>query len=364
MKKVRLILYAIFFSARFNILPIHSMENHAQFAAQAKKYNADECLLCKLPNEILFDFFSQRLSDNKLSISSLHNDVKLLTPLSATCKHFNRLITLETIGHLYKKNLKKSKVLKEVIRQLYTSDKNKWLPILAQVLVHAGGDVKAIPQETSALEIAIRKNEEKLIATLLKYNADPNVISMWYPNNPIFFMAATTEIAQILMNSGKVNISATDCRNYNVLHYMLNSHYSPELMSFYLKHNVDATKLYSHGRYILHELAWALFIHAPDNKSPIDLNIENILEKGKILLSVIPHMVNALTTEGKTPIDSAQDAFDIKKHTKSFGRPSKRNVLLFIKLEKLITLFRDHGGLTAHELAQKKSSSSQIFCKK
>ena len=341
MKKLTLALYTVWFSATFTMLPMHSMENHAQFAAQAEEYNNTECLLFKLPNEIFFDFL-HRLSDGELSMSSLHNDVKHLMPLRATCKHFNRLLTLETIGHIYKKALNKNKILQEIINQLNNSNKSKSLPTLAQVLLHAGADAQTMLGSTSALEIAIRQNEEKLIATLLKYNADPNVISMFYPNNPIFFVAATTKISQILMDSGKVNISATDCRNYNVLYRMLQSRYSPELMEFYLKHDVDATKLYSHNRYILHELAWALFIYNPD--------IENILEKGKILLSVIPHMVNVLTAQGKTPIDSAQDAFDIKKHFGGSSKALKRNVLLSTKLEKIITLFREHGGLTAKAL--------------
>ncbi len=346
MKKLTLALYAIWFSAILIIAPIHSMENHAQFAAQAEKYNADECLFLKLPNEMLFKIFLHRFSDDELSIDSLYDDVKHLMPLNAICKHFNQLITFETIACLYKETLNKNEVLRKVIVLLECFNNDKFIPILAQVLIYAGADANTICDGNPyALELAIRLNEVKLVETLLKYS---NLISMYRSKKPIIFKAKTIPIARMLMDTGKIDIYATDKYGSNVLHNMTPACYPPALMKFYLNHKVDATQLTHHNFCILHEFAGNYFHYLSETK--------NMLEKIKILLNVVPHMINALTIDGKTPIDIVQEEFDIIIDGVYCGNPSevaKQKDSYCEDFEKIIKLFRDHDGLTAQELAEK-----------
>jgi len=354
MKKLTLALYiGLISTAILNMLPMQGMENNAQFAAQAEEYNDTECLLFKLPNEILFEIFLHRFSDGEISIGSLHNDVKHLMPLNVICKRFNKLLTLETTSRLYKNCLNKNEVLREIIRQLDNRIKYKSLSILGQVLVHAGADAQTMLCSISALEIAIQQNEENLVRALLKHGANPDIVSTHSSKKPILFKAKTILIAQMLMDTGKVNIHATDKFEMNVLHNMTPACYPPALMEFYLDHKVDATKLTYHNFCILHEFALMYFHYLSDS--------ENMLEKIKILLNVVPHMINALTIDGKTPIDIVQENFDIEINGVYCGNPAevaKQKDSYCEDFEKIITIFRSHGGLTAEELAETNSLDS------
>ncbi len=201
---------------------------------------------------------------------------------------------------------------------------------------------------------AICRDHEKLIITLLKHGANPNETVGYNSKHPIFFEAMTIKTAQILIDND-ANLHATDMYKLNVLHHLVIYPKSLELMKFYLQHNADATHLAFNNSCMLHKLGWMTFMGHPR-----DRNVENVLEKGKFLLTVIPHMINVLNSDGKTPLDAVHDAFDeeiktINKFCYAEDKPIHKEAASK-DFEKIVELFRSHGGLTAKELAEKEQS--------
>ncbi len=426
MKKLRLILYAICFSAILTILPIQSMENHAQCAAQAEEYNDTECPFTCLPDEKLIEIFPYCLSDNEDTVASLENSIKTFMAINTTCKRFNRFLTLELIRefcknytmvgknktlqnfkafhaekynnnecsltslfdkrlldifsfcHSYYKNstlclhesiknfMKTSMVCKKINRLLtpetighlcethHQVHKDSFLQKLiagflhsipATILVCAGANPNQMYVGQYVLEQAMRKNDKRLITTLLKHGANPHIFTCdKYYSMPVFFYAKTVEIAQMFIDKG-IDVDATDKNEkLNVLWYILNYDYPSDVLKLYLEHEVDATLICSSNHW-----SNGCLLHALANRFCYGKGRMNeFLKKSRLLLNVIPHMVNTLNSSGKTPLDVAHQEF------KRFIQPPTE---YYEAIEDLEASFRALGGLTVQELTEKNHSN-------
>ena len=317
--------------------------DYAQVTLDTEKYNDNECFLIELPSELL------------PCIQPLMDTIKFFMKLRITCKKFNELLTREKIANRCKEYdlTHKNGTFGILIHQWNYNIKDTIIPISIQILVHAGANSPYLIQR--ALIQAIYRDNEELIITLLKHGANPNETVGYNSKHPIFFEAMTIKTAQILIDND-ANLHATDMYKLNVLHHLLFYPKSLELMKFYLQHNADATHLAFNNKCMLHRLGGMIFMGYPQ-----DRNVENILEKGKFLLTVIPHMINALNNDGKTPLDVAQYEFDeeiktINKSCYTKNKPEHKEVASK-DFEKIVELFRSYGGLTAQELAQKEKQS-------
>jgi len=356
-------------------MSMQGMEDYAQIAAQSEKCNTIECLLTTLPKELLMQTFchcssydtlfvstlspeekaaslkdievyyfgdkDSSLNDTDLSIS-LQNDIKNFMQLRMTCKRFNKLLTWEAIekyGQIHKNT-----ILKKLVIQWCTHKETNHIPTLIHILVRAGADVNTTYITTSLLELAIDKSNAKLVATLLECGANPNIIRK-YRRCPAFFDARTTAIAQMCIDSG-ANLHATQyVEKKNIVSHALKIFWIPlEVMKLYLKHGADAAYLDNDKSCILHDIGSGYFQFITDDRYYAGAQ-EIILEKSEFLLTIIPHMINTLNNEGKTPLDTVHDAF---KRQINSPKSAPQD------LERIVKFFTSHGGFTAQELTQQK----------
>jgi len=322
---------------------------HKEQALQAEEYNQSNPLFL-LPQEMLNQIFSS--CPTPAQAQSLEKTIKTFMKLSATCKSFNKLLTFETIGNFctnYAQN-DKDQTLQNITQYMnnYTY-KAKRLPAL--IVSCAGATLKPKHELDPLFEIAIIKPKGDLdfLFEIAIRHADAQLLKALFKNHALvdlgrsFFDAKTIEMVQIFIDN-KVNLHVTD--NYsktNVLWYILEDQYPSAIMELYLKHHVDAKKLRSDNSCVLHKLA------KPSSICKIN-KVDNFLKKAILLLNAIPDMINTLNDYDETPVDAV----------KAFLQEAKSNGLLPEAFEKLLTLFRIRGGLTAQELTQQNTSPQQI----
>lgn len=332
------------FELAFNSLTQLTGYTHTQLALHTKKYNENDCLLTNvtLPEELIsIEIFPHCLAQDVDQVASLENSIKNFMKLRATCKKYNTLLTFEIIGGFCKKYAPSDK--NSLLYFLLNSWEKGWAktPYLpASILICAGANANTATDSISLLEEAVHNNNAQLVTLLFKHNVDPNTKNP-HNNCPVLCRVKTIEIAQMFIDNG-VDIHATSHFNpSNVLWYTIGDGHSLDLITFYLKHHVDANQLDpDDNSCLLHALA-KYDVHY-DHK-----DIDNFLKKARILLNAMPHMVNALNNDGQTPVDVAQESFkDAKKH--------KRKIEECLFYNDLAALIKKHGGFTAQELATQK----------
>jgi hypothetical protein len=287
-------------------LSAQSMEvDPAQQAWQAEAYNENDCLfLTMLPNEKLIDIFSHCYANDADHVHSLENSITNFMKISMVCKKFNSFLPFKIIGSFCKHYTDKDKnqafqnMMYKVRFIYHYSDR---LPALILVCAGADPNIKN-RQGCCLLAMAVIENDTQVIATLLKHHANPNI--KWL-DDPVFFYVKTVKIAQMFIDKGiDVHTSVTfmGAKWYNVLYHMMGDSYSSDLLELYLKHEVNARILGPNKYSLLHSLA---------RFSMNTTNIDNRMRKARLLINVIPDMVNALNDEGQTPIGVAQESLSI-----------------------------------------------------
>jgi len=329
-------------------------KKYTQEALQATQYNDNDCQLTSLPNEMLLEIFPHCITQGESQKQSLKNSIKTFMQLRAICKNFNVLLTFVKIGDLCKNYAQNDKnfILDDLrcgayLKQDLDDNTSKTRCFPALILICAGADVNIVRiWLRSIFRHAISNNDVQLATTLFQLNVHLNLTK-------ILFEVKTVEMAQICIAHG-ANIHATTLETIalmyayrgsssetNILWHIVRENYSSELMEFYLKKKVDATQNGWENRYcLLHGLAehgWA----------EIE-NVDDFLKKGDLLLEYIPHMINMLGLNKKTPLDIALRSLQEATTTKTK-----------LALEQLIELYKKHGGLTAQELATQKLAAQK-----
>jgi len=321
--------------------PCDEQEQWEQLALQAEEYNDHACLLTSLTNETLIDIFSHCLANDIDQVQSLEKSIKNFMKISMACKNFNSLLTFEIIGHFCKNYTQDNKdnTLHKLTNNL-RMDIIKTIRLPTLILICSDVNANIINDyDNSLLQSAVWQNDAQLVATLFKHHATPD--AKWC-GEPIFFQAATIELAQMFIDKGADVQAKDDESKTNVLWTVVNNAYPSNFMALYLAHHVDAKKLSIYNdSCLLHALAAKPnYIYYKIN------NIDDFLRKGKLLLDAIPDMVNTLNRKGRTPIDVAQKSFERSE------RIGSQDAQVF---KQLIALFREYGGKTAQELMQQAS---------
>ena len=388
-------------------LSVHGMEeDYVQLALRAEKNDHNSYSLASLPDETLMQIFSYCISNHKYSYAdynknilkpSLANDIKKFMQLSTMCTKFNRLLTIQTISDFCKvyDREDKLKVLKSLLDEMrqnrddlvrlsgeicrWNGDKAKTLrhinyykktirspfyPALVIVRadperdIHGSKLVNTLSFSFSLLEAATIIDDEKLVETLLSYEAEPWGFLL---NSPIFFLAKTVEVAQKFIDyyksSDSYSIHKTDHSKCNVLWRTLDSGYPVEVMKLYIENEISSVHRDKTNECLLHRLVCKFYE---------DRNDGNFLKKVTLLLNTIPKMVNTLNFSKKTPLDVAQQTCEeILKHAVSLYKKeseiSEEKKLILQEFEKLTTLLREHGCLTAQEVAYNNSWQGKLY---
>lgn len=302
-------------------------EQDCVHSVQAEEYNQNN-LLFHLPKDVSDQIFSYCLVP-KDQWAALEDNIKNFMRLRLICKNFNRCLTDETIGNFCKSYLPRIKDC--LLWRLSMDDTYNCSCVTGEkgncpalILISAGA---IIFDTTDQLYDAVIHKNVLRVAALLKHYTNPN---LKYYGAPIFFFAKTVEVAQLFIDNG-ADIHAVDDYGANVLWTIaLDRKYSSQLMELYLKHGVDAKKL-QYNACLLHELTSSHHFRTIEQ-------VEDFLQKGKLLLGVMADMVNTLDDCLKTVIDRAQK--------------SSQECPEFNAYEKLIALFREFGGKSACELQQ------------
>ncbi len=253
----------------------------------------------------------------------LEDTVKTTLALSTTCKHFNELISPAMVGKFCKNyNIaEKNKVMKKLLQSM--NDITYWNKRRAAfLLVYAGAD-NAVCSRDSLLQRAIYRKDKEMIAALFENNANPNQQGLY--EDPDWFVIKNVDILEMFID--RVDVNAEGYHEPNVLWYTILHHCSPELIEFYLTHNVDAKKRKTlTGDCVLHKLVccgWSYSVSSVD-----------YVRIGKLLLKAAPELINATNENGDTPLSSACKRLD-RDHVMSYEKDT---------LTAIISLFEKHGG--------------------
>lgn len=283
--------------------------------------------------------YCQSQHDNQSK--ALENDIKTCMALSITCKHLHALFDAQRIGTIcqwYHPECK-DKVLHDIVKSMYAHNyQTKRLPLL--IVIHAGAKnmcIKTSCCEDEILDNAVLHNDAEMIELLFEHGANPNAK---YNLRPLFYYAGTVEIAEMFFKNGcKI---CTKCNKLcpNVLWNVIRKKYPSELMAFYIEHGVNAKKILDPldeeikgGNCLLHELANPVSLRIDD--------IEDFLQKGRLLLQSIPELINRLNNDGQTPLDLAQKSFEDAGTSMCKGTPEA--------FAALCTLYKNHGGCLSNK---------------
>lgn len=377
------------------MIPTQSMENdYKEEVLIAEEYNQNnpnisfiENILT-LPHEVLNQIFCfDQVEEKKPYIKYILNGtpiygdplpdqttpiekkIKCCMRLKSICKHFNALLTSQKIGYLCQNYNQKTKddVLQKLYDQkcIHVSRIKYRLPAL--ILIYTGANDrntiwnKEENYTHAFLQDRVKDNDIEFMKILLERDdANPNVK---YSEQPLLFSVTTVEMAQLLVDN-KVNIHAQDrYGERNVLWATLSKTHPLELMAFYLKHSVDPTLVTSVTGFcgknacLLHEINYCAHW--------CEENADDSLKKLKLLLKsihpiTISNIINTINSKGQTPLDMAQGNL----HKKFIdGSRDKNGKLIHFTIpeiteavEKCIALLREHGALTAQEIAEQAES--------
>lgn len=314
-------------------------------------YQQDDCLLTKLPTEILMH--TPWLSDK----------IVMLMKLSTTCRYFNQLLTFEKMGEFcksYDQSTKYCALAHVLTKGRYFSTNEvvgptgslkyevKRLPVL--ILLCAGVDITKQLDDPMFIT-AFGKKDLQLVEMMFKNY--PNQKLKKEKLGPMFRWVSTVEMAQLFVDN--------DCFDYdiNYLLRMIRSRYPLDLMEFCVKHGMCPRKLDTTGYCLLHVIACDNETGSIENQH----DIETFLNKAKFLLGIIPDMINTMSTKknfdlfhNTTPLDVAYESLECLKDRQRYQTTVKEKILAF---EQLAALFWEHGALTAQQLAEQKGMATQ-----
>jgi len=293
----------------------------------------NENMLFLLPNEIICLVLAHSID----STQSLKNTINSCLQLSTVCKRFNMTQLFITIGtacshyNITEKNTLMKKLLDTTNENNYNNRRNG-----AFLLTYAGADNAA--GCFSLLYKATRYNDTQMVTALFNNNAKPNQHDpLMYPT---FFYSNTIEMTQLFIDK-EINLNKEfDDYCPNIIWACITFNRSPELIEFYLNHDVNVKKLRTNGGSILHSLARGDYCYKHST--------EDNIKVATLFLKKAPDMINLLYTEHKskeyerelTPLDISQEI--IKRYDKTI--PEYTTLIAFIEL------FKEYGGKTAQEL--------------
>jgi hypothetical protein len=317
----------------------HTKKQHNNKVSKYEKnrqFNVCNPFIGLTRHKFFYNFIAYYYIENSNPTYRLLDSIKNFLTLSRVSKHFNMVLTLRTIGTFFKYYtvIDKNETLNYITlfnhKEQYALNR-----LMMSILIYAGADITkkiSFPSHEitqSPLVTAIAHNDARLVRLVLKHKANPNEMVL---HQPTLFYARTPKIAQMLLCSG-ADLRAINASGNNILWHIVSNagiSLSATLLPFYIEKGIDIKKIREKDNAcIFHHLAYQSYSLVHDHK--------NFLKKSKVLLALIPQMINTLNKNNKTPLDL------VLAYRQS--RPS-------YLIGKLITLFRDHGGKSADALGE------------
>ena len=331
-----------------SMLCIHGMETPQQLAATYEDYNKNYSPLIGLAKEtflIIFNYYTA--SDNRTS-TSLEKTIKTFMHARTTCKKFNQLLTIETMGGACQSyDTKYKEIILQKLMQRMHSQYNK-LRLPALIVICAGANAETPYAKIPFLEIAVSHNDEEAVEIFFKHGAKPQTEEYRFycrdpetTDQPLFFFARTKKMVQLFIDNG-VDIHEAP-RNKNVLWHVIKYNYPLDVLELYLQHAVDPTTQNPGDlSCLLHELAGCSYID------------RDLVKKAKLLINAMPkEMINTFNTKKQTPLDLAKTTVERLKLSPE----------IVTQLEELITLYTAYGGLVAHQIPRKMFTYKNFYAK-
>lgn len=375
-------------------LPMWSMENNLLYADNSYS-------LANLPDEALMQIFPLCITkehersldhdgwvDNTCT-STLSTDIKKFMQLNIMCKKFNRLLTPKTIGTFcktyskeYKRNMVR-RLLKEIseytdyldpVRAINTNYrlvrnaertkqvKKKIKSLLTPALIAVHADVYESPLvvhtshfDSSLWKAALLIDDAQLLTMLIK---DCHLQTWWIMDTsetPPCFYAKTIQTAQVIIDN---QFYRSDYRKPNVLWQVIQYGYPAEVMELYIQNKFDLKWLHpDSGDCLLHTLVSLFYDDRKD---------DNFIKKVELLLTKMPDKINTINKKGLTPLDVVQKDYNkqleniMTNFYTSEAEKTKNSEALTSEFESLISLLKEHGCLTAEEIAYNTTWAGQF----
>ncbi len=268
--------------------------------------------------------------------------LRKVTLLNRVCKKFQQAIDGKTIGRIfehYDKDQKDRLLTCTILNGEKTSlsaINPAFYPLKRKIvlgLVCSGAQLKN-ESANMLIHSAMQYDDKELIAFLC-HGKKIDISREHWDGIPHFFWARTIQMAQLCQSNGiKLDqIPSPRLRDLypNILWATMHHAIPSAMVEFYLQQNISTQPRALDGKSLLHQLAACCCAN-------IDIN--NMLKKGELLLAQQPLSINALDNNQKTPLDCTKDALKQRFALIDDTTPA----------ERLITFLKDKGGMTSKEL--------------
>lgn len=225
--------------------------------------------------------------------------VKDVLALGSTCKSFNKNKDLYVAFGKFCKDRYSMTEKNEVMSllSLNTGRDNYWehrYPLF--ILVHATNWYSRL------FLAAIEKNDKEMLTEFFKNGANPNQkYDSWEPD---WFSIRDIDTVKMFI-AQEVDLHGGRGAYLNVLWYSIAcDDFSPQLIDFYLKNNVDARGIDRDGNCILHRIA----IYSSLCLNPV--SCDDYEKITKLFVKAAPELIDIKNNKGKTPLKFAYDKLD------------------------------------------------------
>ena len=370
------------FICLINTMSMHGMKrnNYALLAQEAETYNYTHPLISlplEVQQQIVFPCDTMVMQVTEDNADELNEQIKTFFRFNSVCKYFNKKLKfpwlnleLVTINKMMQEvNLLITKLsCKECFDDDYgtvfrhgrtekiSACYKRYCAIaLALVCSGAGADITDC-SSTTLISKSVHAKDELAVALLLNYNADPYQqsffenqiialmieeqyhmkgnnkfeISYEHENLPaICFRSPTVAIAKLFLEKVDKQKLLSLPRSKQIISEFTSDFYPPEVMQLWLDYGIDARHCLEDNS----QFHWLI------GECYHGYSIDNCLRKLELLLNIIPDIVNMKNSDGRTPIDQAEERMQWSTVTAE-------------NYAKIIALLRQYGGKTAQELEE------------
>jgi hypothetical protein len=293
--------------------------------------------------KIIFSYSNKHTADEKKAIVKT---IKNVMALSCTCKKFRQTLDCKIVGEIFKKYSDEAKkyLLKKIVfrvkgyhgyRSLESDVHMQAIDYLARRYLFLGFINAGAPVPEKLIDTALYYDDIELISLLCEKKI--NLCAFRHNiDEPLFFNLQTKRMAK-LCEKNNIDLHMTSISCPNILWKVVsNSKISSNVLEHLLARNIAILPRIGNGNSLLHKLVISCTYSIKD--------INDHINKGKLLLKKQPDLINTLNNDKETPLDVAKG---ILKILKSYG-----SVDSIDNIDQIIKFLEDND---------RKTSSQRIF---
>lgn len=279
----------------------------------------------KRQSSIFSCFYRLNDEEKRAALKTIHT----IITIKSTCKKFRSNLDAMTAGEMLKKysiqvrnellhnviwNKEKTETLQDMIPRFYNSKR-----FFACGLLYSETDFGKKSHD-KLVNSALHNNDIQLISFLCQIKKI-RLDELSENNTPLFFEAQTVEMAQ-LCEKNNVNLYAVGSDSCPTILWKVvtNNDIPSSLLQFYLEKDITILARQSDGNSLLHELAIA---SGKDIK-----NIDNFIQKAKLLVEKEPELIDDCNYAGETPSDYAENTLTLKNYFFNTTEPAEQFIEL------------------------------------